>query len=317
MKVRYLMPGSQVEDFRIDDADYIFMMESIHPGDFKMDFHRHDFFELTYVLGGSGHYEVQDSDGNSRTVEVAANQMLLWDGRIPHRALDNSEDPLHQSIVIFDRAYLKHSGLAQEMHRQLSRSNPLVIRNPMFTTRLKPLMRNILVELRDKNVLSTEAVYSSVLSILITMLRSPVGLENLSAATLDSRIRKAVSYIHENYFNHISVQEMASYCTLSVRHFSELFRKHTSQTFIQYLHAYRIEVIKKALRETSRSITEIAFEAGYDDPAHFIQRFRKLEGITPSQYRKLHCPETLNQDRRKQQLSAPDPQSTDGMERIY
>jgi AraC-like DNA-binding protein len=311
------MPGPQVDDFRIDDAEYIFMMESIHPGDFEMNFHRHDFFELTYVLGGKGRYDILDDQGNVASVRVEANQMLLWDGRVAHRAMDDTDTPLRQSIVIFDLAYLKHHGLSHEMQRQLCRSNPLVIRNPMFTTRLRPFMRNIMAELKSKNVLSTEVVYSNVLSILTTMLRSSAGLERIDDETLDNRIRKAVAYIHENHFNHISVKEMASFCSLSERHFSELFKKHTSQTFIQYLHAYRIEIIKKALRETSKSITEIAFEAGYDDPAHFIQRFRRLEGTTPSQYRKMNGPGARSQDHRKQQVSAPDPQSTDKENSAY
>jgi AraC-like DNA-binding protein len=250
-------------------------------------------------------------------VEVGSNQMLLWDGCMAHRALDDPDSPLRQSIVIFDRAYLKHPGLAHEMQRQLSRSNPLVIRNPMFTTRLKPFMRNIMIELSGKKTLCTEVVYSNVLSILTTMLRTSAGLEHIGTERLDTRIQKAVAYIHENHFNHVSVKEMASFCSLSARHFSELFKKHTSQTFVQYLHAYRIEIIKKALRETSKSITEIAFAAGYDDPAHFIQRFRRLEGTTPSQYRKMNGPKDWPQDRRKQQVTAPDQQSTDHENSTY
>ena len=283
------MPKPQVEDFRIDDTAYIFIMESNHPRDFEMNFHRHDFYELTYVLGGSGHYDILDDQGNSKAVTVEANQMMLWDGRVAHRAQDDPETPLRQSIVIFDHEYLKHPGVARELGRQLSKSNPLVIRNPMFTTRLKPLMRTIMMELRGKKALNAEVVYSTLLGILTTMLRSSTGLEQIRDDALDHRIKKAISYIHENYFNHLTIKEMASCCSLSVRHFSELFKKHTSQTFIQYLHAYRVEIIKKALCETTKSITEIAFEAGYDDPAHFIQHFKKLESIPPSQYRKIQA----------------------------
>ena len=113
------MPGPQVDDFRIDDTDYIFIMESVHPRDFEMNFHHHDFFELTYVIGGRGRYEILDPQGSSRTVEVEANRMLLWDGRVAHRALDDPDAPLRQSIIIFDQAYLKHPGIVQELGRQL------------------------------------------------------------------------------------------------------------------------------------------------------------------------------------------------------
>jgi len=283
------MATPHIEDFTIDDRGFIFIIESCHSKHFRMDFHRHDFFELSFVLGGKGQYEILGADGETRKVPVEANQILLWDGCIPHRARDEAKSPLQQLILIFDESYLVNSDVRIELRRQLSLTNPLVIRNPLSTMPLKTLMRNILIEKHGKKSLRDDIIYAHLLSVLTTLLRSSTGLEQVAGESTDARIRKALSHIHEQYFHALNVPDIASYCALSVRQFSALFRKYTGQTFIQYLHAYRIEKVKTALRETDKSITDIAFEVGYDDPAHFIQRFRKVENTTPTQYRKTHA----------------------------
>jgi cupin superfamily acireductone dioxygenase involved in methionine salvage len=72
-----------IEDFTIDDRGFLFIIESSHSKHFRMEFHRHDFFELSFVLGGKGQYEILGADGETRKVPVEANQILLWDGSIP------------------------------------------------------------------------------------------------------------------------------------------------------------------------------------------------------------------------------------------
>jgi len=278
-----------IEDFIIDDRAFLFIVESSHSKNFRMNFHRHDFYELSFVLGGKGQYEILGADGEIRNVPVEANQILLWDGSVPHRARDGAKSPLQQLILIFDESYLADYDVRTELRRQLRGTNPLVIRNPLFTMPLKNLIRDVLMEKRGQKVLRDAVIYADLLSILTTLLRSSTGLEPVLGESTDARIRKALSHIHEQYFHSLAVPDIASYCALSVRQFSALFKKHTGQSFIQYLHTYRIEKAKAALRETDKSITDIAFEAGYDDPAHFVQRFRKLENTTPTQYRKIHA----------------------------
>ena len=275
-----------IENFSIDDTGFLFIIESSHSRGFKMNFHRHDFFELTFILGGRGRYEVLTETGAAADIPVESNQMLLWDGAIPHRAKDEPDAPLQQLILIFDEAYLLNGNVRAELRSQLAKTNPIVIRNPMFTMRLKPLMRNVMIEKRIKKKLYDDVVYASMLTILTTILRAAAGAERISGDSGDARIRKAIAFIQENYFHPPAVQEVASYCALSVRHFTELFKKNTGQSYIQYLHAYRIEKVKLALRETDKSITDIAFEVGYDDPAHFIRRFKMMENMTPTVFRK-------------------------------
>ena len=262
------------------------MVESHHPLNFKMNFHRHAFYELTFVLGGRGTYEILRDHEHIETIEVEQNNILLWDGNVPHRAKDAVGDPLRQIIFIFDEEYLIQPGIKKALEKKLTLYNPIVLKNPLYTLSIKPLMRTVLMEKWSRKPLFEEAVFGTLINILTNLLRTYSGLERAFDTNLDMRVRKAASFIHENFYTHIRLKDIASYCSLSVRRFSELFKKETGQSFLQYLHACRIDWAKKQMQETDKSITNIAFEAGYDDSGHFVKNFKKYEGITPSQYRK-------------------------------
>ncbi|UCF96271.1 MAG: response regulator [Spirochaetaceae bacterium] len=99
-------------------------------------------------------------------------------------------------------------------------------------------------------------------------------------------IRKAISYINENYANRIALQDVAHYTCLSPNYLSQLFKQETGKSFLEYLTHCRVEAAKKLLVQSNLAISEIAFKLGYDMPSYFSEVFKKSEGITPSQYRK-------------------------------
>jgi len=99
-------------------------------------------------------------------------------------------------------------------------------------------------------------------------------------------IRKAISYINDNYTNRISLQEVAQYTCLSPNYLSQLFKQETGKSFLEYMTQCRVEAAKKLLVQSNLTISEIAFKLGYDMPSYFSEVFKKSEGITPSQYRK-------------------------------
>ncbi|MFX8098759.1 helix-turn-helix transcriptional regulator, partial [Acinetobacter baumannii] len=66
---------------------------------------------------------------------------------------------------------------------------------------------------------------------------------------------------------------------------SQLFKKETGQTYLDYLTNARIKRAKQLLRETSMKIYEIAENIGYRDLKHFGHLFKKRTGRTPKEYR--------------------------------
>jgi len=122
----------------------------------------------------------------------------------------------------------------------------------------------------------------------IELLQQAVALraENLSAMKYSHVISKAEKYVAENFCDpNISLISVAKYVGLSSAHFSTVFSQTVGRSFINYLTAMRIERAKALLAQTNMKLSTIAMEIGYNEPNYFSHVFRKLEGITPKEYR--------------------------------
>jgi AraC family transcriptional regulator len=83
----------------------------------------------------------------------------------------------------------------------------------------------------------------------------------------------------------ISVEQLADLVDLSPFHFSRVFKQATGMTPLQFVTRERITYAQQLIRETSRSLIEIALEVGYSNPSHFAKVFRKVAGVTPTEFR--------------------------------
>lgn len=98
-------------------------------------------------------------------------------------------------------------------------------------------------------------------------------------------IDEVVSYIHNNYFEPLTLAQLAAYAGKTANQFSYLFYLHTGLRPIAYVISYRLKEAMKLLKYDDSSIAEIAIKVGYDDPLYFSRLFKKHVGYTPSQFR--------------------------------
>ncbi len=100
-------------------------------------------------------------------------------------------------------------------------------------------------------------------------------------------LKKAMGFIDEHYKEEsISLDRVAKKVNISPNYLSAIFSQEAGQTFIDYLTSKRIEEAKRMLRQTDRRSNEIAFAVGYKDPHYFSFVFKKVVGLTPSDYRR-------------------------------
>ena len=105
-----------------------------------------------------------------------------------------------------------------------------------------------------------------------------------------SEIGEVIEYIHKNYKEQISVDDMTAEIHMSKFHFIRMFRRVMGVTPYSYLTNYRINKSKELLRSTSMSISDIAGECGFLDPGNFIVQFKKRTSLRPLQYRRDFSP---------------------------
>ena len=99
-------------------------------------------------------------------------------------------------------------------------------------------------------------------------------------------VKKSIAYINENYMNAISLESVSDYVYLSTSYFSRLFKKEVGINFIDYLNKVRVEESKKYISDVKLSLSDIAHLVGFADQSYYNKVFKKIEGISPGQFRK-------------------------------
>ena len=98
-------------------------------------------------------------------------------------------------------------------------------------------------------------------------------------------VLQAMDYIGAHYGEQtISVSTIAQHLGLSESHLSHLFRKETDYTIMNYLTRYRIHKAMELLRDCRLKVYEIAERVGYRDITYFSSTFKKVVGMSPSEF---------------------------------
>jgi two-component system response regulator YesN len=99
-------------------------------------------------------------------------------------------------------------------------------------------------------------------------------------------VEEAKKYINKNFNRNISLNTIAERFFINPYYFSQLFKKKTGENYQNYLIRLRAERAKKLLEETDLKIYEICELVGYSDISHFNKIFKRVIGITPSEYKR-------------------------------
>ena len=108
--------------------------------------------------------------------------------------------------------------------------------------------------------------------------KNPINNTNL--------VENAKKVIESNYAGDISLEQVARHVHLSPAYLSELFKKETGMSFIDYKTIVRIENAKRLISSMPMNIYDISARVGYSDPKYFSKLFKKITGKTVFEYKK-------------------------------
>lgn len=100
-------------------------------------------------------------------------------------------------------------------------------------------------------------------------------------------VEKAIKFIDENHRRKLSLSELAGNAFLSQYHFCRVFKAYTSYPPIKYLAMRRIEKARELLSDGTLTFADIAEKVGFSGPFHFSAAFKRQEGFSPLEYKKL------------------------------
>lgn len=100
----------------------------------------------------------------------------------------------------------------------------------------------------------------------------------------EERLQHVLSYIENNYDSQITLSDLADCIGMSPCYFTSFFTTNLHRSPINYLNYYRIEKACTLLLNSDNSVTDIAFQTGFNSSSYFVKMFKKYKGITPKQY---------------------------------
>lgn len=101
-----------------------------------------------------------------------------------------------------------------------------------------------------------------------------------------SKVDKALEYIQANYDKDLNMAVVSNYVSMNYSLFSYVFKQYTGQNFVNYIRELRMNEAKRLLVETDMRVIEVSRQVGYEDEKHFTKTFKRLSGVSPTEYRK-------------------------------
>ena len=136
-------------------------------------------------------------------------------------------------------------------------------------------------EFRSEDDVAPLAIEGLVLELLAGLARQSSESENGAATWL----KKAQEFVRDRFQRSISLVEVAEFAGVHPVSLARAFRRTHHCTFGDYVRKLRVEFACQKLTGSRASLVDIALSAGFSEQSHFSRTFKRLTGLTPSQYR--------------------------------
>lgn len=141
----------------------------------------------------------------------------------------------------------------------------------------------------EQKDISPNLLYTkSYLTILLTDIFSYLDLEKRGGTPSRNICEDILIYLDQHFQEDISLESTAKDLGISKFYLSQIFSNKLHTSFPSYVTARRLDFAEKLLATTDRSVTNIAFDAGFTSPRTFFRSFQAAYNTTPHQYRKSH-----------------------------
>lgn len=255
-------------------------------------YHWHDFLEISYIVEGSGYYYV-----NGKTYEMNPKDIIIFNNVEPHSWCAASNSPMKLSYLHFNPSIIWHGEmntfdyqyLKPFTERSTNFSNKLPSGNQV-TSKIYELLLQISDEFETKAPGYTLMVKVKLLEIMTLLIRhfqddkkSTEGLKEKEAKLV--RLSEVIIFLKENYYKNINLVTASSIACMNQNYFSTFFKDTMGISFVDYLSMIRINNAEILIKNTNLKLIDIALRCGFTSISNFNRSFKKLKGITPSEFR--------------------------------
>ena len=271
------------EPFQFDSVGNNWEQESVNrPNGFPL-FHYLQTQKGTGIINIYYKNELSSDPKISQTIELSKGQGILIAPYIPH-SYHNKNAPLHS----WQTEFATFTGSMEPAFKDIFTENGYWIideyKGKEISAAISRAMQHFKERGNDTRTLSVD--FYNIMLLLADQTNHSHGKDD---PVFSKFIKPVIDTIEDHYMEDISAQQLANSVFVSQQYLSRIFSEFLNCSVYEYLTNYRINKAKELLLLNSkRKIQDIALDVGYSDASHFIVMFKKLSGMTPAQFRKLH-----------------------------
>jgi AraC-like DNA-binding protein len=268
-----------------------FRAEKYYDQWFKMPLHFHSQFEIVYITQGYGNRIVGDSHD-----KFEKSDLVMIAGDLPHFWRSHQDfyvkPELHcESIFIQFSANIFPQDIESQVEYQFI-SNAL--EKSKFGLKISGATQEIILNqmklLLNKKGIERILLLYEIIDLIgrstdIRLLCSKKYVNSFQPVA-DTRLKKVLDFLQENYCNQITLNEISKLAGMNTSSFCRYFRQKMHQTCKMYIYEKRIDYACKLLLEKRLTIDRIAYECGFNSLSFFNEQFKHIKGVTPSIFKK-------------------------------
>ena len=230
---------------------------------------------LVHTLSGIGYLTYND-----KTYRLGPGDLMFIDCRKEHYYKTDES-----SLWEIQWVHFKGSNTLGYYNQFLEHQNPIVRKTKPedYSSWLGEMLN-----LHSTGDLQREIQSSRLITNCLTQLLVDAHAFN-SPINLPDTIHSIQTYIDHHYIEPITLTLLSDHFGMSKYHLARLFKRYTGFSPIDYQISLRITMAKNLLQFSDLTIQQISYDIGIENISHFIKSFKKREGMTPLQFRKLWC----------------------------
>jgi len=220
-------------------------------------------------------------------------QGVINEVAIPNASLNNPTKclvlELKPSFIQTAYEEVLHSNLDKDIlyDRSIEPSNPYFISNDQLL--IQAFIKLYKLQFKDNSpskILIEELIIKEMLYRVFSTEGLPLLIKNFEKTIDNDKIYKVVRYIHNNIGQKISTTALARVAGMGQTTFFKVFKESTGHSPIDFIMKERIRKAKILIQKNKLSLQEVAYKCGFNSYEYFCSRFKKLEKIKPSDFKK-------------------------------
>lgn len=263
-----------------------FLYRSFKLPAFDAAFHFHPEFELTHIKIGEGQRYV-----GSQVEDFEMDDLILLGSNLPHCWISKPlahDELVEASVIQFQADFLGNDFLnLPEMKRVSNLLSKAKTGLKIVGNTQKVVLEEInrMPQLKEYQRLVVLLGILGIISESQELQPIDISFSNIKHSGNETmRFQKVFSYLIENYRDDITLQKISEVAHLSPTSFCRYFKAVTGKTFLEIVNAYRIQHACQLLRKNELSVSQIAFESGFNDVSYFNKLFKKMKGVNPMKF---------------------------------